>query len=93
MKTGVILSLLNTFKGDKEIKFKDTEEGRLKLSAKINKLRKEGAACFLTRGSECFKIVGYDPENNEWLIQGSPSKYSGNAVLVEVTVIAPTSGG
>jgi hypothetical protein len=90
--SGVTLKSLHVSAGDKPTVFKDDPKDRLKLSAKINKLKQDKAACFLQVSPELNLVIkGYDAEANEWIVQGTPQKLPAEGTIV--LVVPPQSGG
>lgn len=63
------IEVLNCTQGDNPIYIQDDNpSGRSKVAETIDGLLKQGHAIFLIRGQDSFRIKGYDPESNEWLI-------------------------
>ena len=48
----------------------DEPEKRVELAKIVTDLLKLGHAVFVERGTETFKVTGYDAEQNRWNIQG-----------------------
>lgn len=82
---GVRVEIPHVYEGDRHQEFEDTPEARLELSEKINKLKRDGAACFLKQGKGKYqKIRSYDPETNEWIVEGTVQRLPAEGTIVEV---------
>lgn len=64
------LEILGTIRGHTTIFIEDVEpEKRAELAETVQRLLKEGHVLFLIQGEDSRRIHGYDPENNQWIVQ------------------------
>lgn len=78
-------------------------EERGKLAKTVQSLLQEGHTIFLMQGDETYRIQGYNPQTNEWVVHTTPHKRKGEtraktttrrrASGTKATTVPKTAGG
>jgi hypothetical protein len=101
----VEIEVLSTFKGHKTIYIEEGEpEKRAELFDAISKMLEQKYAVFLVlgkNGEDTRRIMGYDPDKNEWILQATIDERTASSVRKirrsaqnsRVAAIAATAGG
>lgn len=90
----ITLLALSCPKGDVQISTNDdSQEERKRLSKEIIELLAQGFFICLTKGGTSQRILGYDADSNEWILEEGKLRKKSSAKDTTATVVAPIAGG
>lgn len=94
--TGVRMDYLSTLTGDTSITIDDNDpDKRAELAKHVEELIREGYAVFVQDGDSTFKVMGYDAEENAWILvkRKGKQKETVKAAGTVATTVPPRAGG
>lgn len=94
----MIVEILHAAHGDKKRNIDTaTEKGRQEAAILLNKMFKQGAAVFLDRGKNTYRVKKYDPAKDMLVVEadvkGKTKQVATRGRKAKTTAVAPVAGG